>query len=787
MAPNEREGEGAQADPRGLNRVKVYQLNQDGAWEDQGTGYASLANKFVVVYAEEQEQRPSTSSVILEAPVLPTPQVAAEEAYQRQGDTIISWSDPNLQVDLALSFQESERCTVFWTELQVLQGRTPEDSGGQYGQGGEQYAQGAQQQLPEPSMENLSEIATIVENCGMYQRDYMAQSFARKEYLRQLLEHFGMCEDLENAEGLAALFRIFKGMVMLNDNCLLETLLSEDYIMRVIGVLEYDPELRTRTPHREYLTKTAVYKEVIPIHDDKVRINTHQNFRVMYLKDVILAKYLDDHTFSTLSTLVYFNSVDIVDRLQGDSGFMDNLFSALLDQNNTVNRLSDLMGFLQELCQLAKNLQAIARGQFYRKLVDRGLSRVIEMAICHTNRSLRLCGVDIASGFIGHESHLCRTHLMQQSPKCKLLGLLVEQLFADNDAGIKSQIAELLKNLLDPELMEGTSEKDDFLNMFYESLMEPLVSCITSENVVSDKIREFRKRDSTGQCRKEQMDSDLSLVAVTQNQVCEILAFCVQQHGYRIKYFILRHNIVQKALQMVLKKSTSGAKPRRVAGNYLTLSVMRFVRACVGLKDEFYNRHLVKNNLFEPVMVAFQQNGSRYNLFNSAVIEMVEFCRKENVKSLVGHLVEAHADKFKGIEYVSVFKDLVTKHEQNVDAEQGREAADTQQQQQQQQPWRRKAESDDESYFNESDDDDAEQPPALSASDMEIGPARPPPNGLEIRSGGPAGGSQGGNLVGSSDVRPTSPTVFHNKSRSISPTVNDAEGPLAKKLKVDAS
>merc|ERR1712028_57485 len=110
--------------------------------------------------------------------------------------------------------------------------------------------------------------------------------------------------------------------------------------------------------------------------------------------------------------------------------------------------------------------------------------------------------------------------------------------------------------------------------------MEPLVSCVSMEQLVLDKMRDFRRKDVTGQCAREQMDSESALVLATRNQVCEILAFCVQHHGYRIKYFILRHNIVQKALQLVLKKGSSS----RVAGNFLTLTVMRFVRACVALK-----------------------------------------------------------------------------------------------------------------------------------------------------------------------------------------------------------
>lgn len=56
--------------------------------------------------------------------------------------------------------------------------------------------------------------------------------------------------------------------------------------------------------------------------------------------------------------------------------------------------------------------------------------------------------------------------------------------------------------------------------------------------------------------------------------------------------------------------------------------------ACVAcaVQDDFYLRHLIKNNLLDPVMEAFFANGDRYNLLNSAVLEMIEFIRKENLK-----------------------------------------------------------------------------------------------------------------------------------------------------------
>jgi len=58
----------------------------------------------------------------------------------------------------------------------------------------------------------------------------------------------------------------------------------------------------------------------------------------------------------------------------------------------------------------------------------------------------------------------------------------------------------------------------------------------------------------------------------------------------------------------------------------LLLGALRFLRRMVGLKDDFYNRYIVKCDLLKPVTDAFVANGlTKYNLFNSAVIELFEF------------------------------------------------------------------------------------------------------------------------------------------------------------------
>lgn len=65
---------------------------------------------------------------------------------------------------------------------------------------------------------------------------------------------------------------------------------------------------------------------------------------------------------------------------------------------------------------------------------------------------------------------------------------------------------------------------------------------------------------------------------------------------------------------------------------WLQCAAVRFLRTCVGGKDDFFVNLLTKNNVFEPIMTAFFQNGDRYNLLNSTTLELIDFICKENVK-----------------------------------------------------------------------------------------------------------------------------------------------------------
>lgn len=105
----------------------------------------------------------------------------------------------------------------------------------------------------------------------------------------------------------------------------------------------------------------------------------------------------------------------------------------------------------------------------------------------------------------------------------------------------------------------------------------------------------------------------------------------------------------------------------RSAHKFLVLGALRFMRKIVALKDEFYNRYIMKGCLFGPVIDCLLDNNGRYNLLDSAIIELFEFIKLEDIKILIAHVVENYGKKFEHIDYVQTFKGLRIRHSQQTE------------------------------------------------------------------------------------------------------------------------
>jgi len=133
---------------------------------------------------------------------------------------------------------------------------------------------------------------------------------------------------------------------------------------------------------------------------------------------------------------------------------------------------------------------------------------------------------------------------------------------------------------------------------------------------------------------------------------------CAKQHGYRAKQYIISHGILQKAVAILPHKDKQ-----------LSLSVIRFVRTCLGCKDPAYAKTIEKNRLLDPIIELFVMNGARYNVLNSNVIELVDWIHRENIKNLNAYLMQDHGAKFEKVSYVDTFKMMAVQHENNMSSQ----------------------------------------------------------------------------------------------------------------------
>ncbi|CAM9219297.1 unnamed protein product [Ascophyllum nodosum] len=267
-----------------------------------------------------------------------------------------------------------------------------------------------------------------------------------------------------------------------------------------------------------------------------------------------------------------------------------------------------------------------------------------------------------------------------------LLFWVIRRLTTDEDTGVLLQAAEICRMALDTETMEAQPERDTFLGVFYEHyvhwLVEPFWLGDLAEGTSTGggskgkalssgfpgASEAGRERGGEGAATALGEGEGLAggaraeTLKASRGHICDLLSFCVRSHTYRMKYFVLRNNVVSRVLRMLSCRE-----------KYLQLSAVRFFRSCVGIKDDFYNRYLVKNNLFAPIFALFRDNRGRDNLINSAIIELVEFIRTENVKSLVEHIVERFSSSFVEVSQMATLESIKLKHEQNVDLRENRD------------------------------------------------------------------------------------------------------------------
>ncbi|KAI1828689.1 DUF625-domain-containing protein [Xylaria intraflava] len=637
-------------------RVKVYELRNND-WFDRGTGFCTATfnasedgqqrDPRVIVESEDQPDR-----ILLET------RICKDDGFHKQQETLIVWTEPSNGVDMALSFQEAEGCAIIWKFINTIQ-QQYHRSNSQDDSPSDDLPMDMAISLPEASMSNLADIESQMRmmSSSVSGRDALTKYVIAENYIDKLIPIVSDAEDLESLADLHRLCNIMKIIILLNDTSVIEYAVSDACVIGVVGALEYDPDFPShKANHRQWLQAEGRFREVIRIEDAQILKKIHQTYRLQYLKDVVLARILDDSTFSVLNSLIFFNQVDIVQHLQANSPFLGELFNIFKSNQQTMRKREAVL-FIQQCCAIAKNLQPPARQTLYNNFIAHGLLLVISFGLRHNDVSARVGAMDILVSMIDHDPQMIRQTIYRQihEKQPPLTDTLIDLLLVETDLGVKSQIADTLKVLLDQatpaqaeafakangeyaaraRLAHGLDpQQDQFLTLFYEhtavKLFKPLI-------VLQDRpTMEFN-----------------NVEASAFGYLVDLLCFFIRQHQHRSKYFVLANNIVLRVTQLL----QSPAK-------FLHLVAVRFLRHLVGSQDEFYITQLTEKKAIGPVLDLLLKTMPRDNLISSACLEFFEHIKKENIKELVKHMVENYREKLQSLSYMEVFRTLLLRYDQ---------------------------------------------------------------------------------------------------------------------------
>lgn len=440
--------------------------------------------------------------------------------------------------------------------------------------------------LPQPEFSNIDEIdSCLLRSAYSFSvKQRLVQQILDDGFIPKLFEIFRMSEDLENSENLFKLFSIFRSIVLLNNSMLLSELMSEEHILDFVGIFEHDPNFPNLKPgFRDYMRGENLFKELVTITDANILNLIHTTFRAQYLKDVVLARILDDETFSTFTFLIRTFQRSIVEELQTNPDFMQQLLP-LLDSNDKAT-LKNVISFLKEYFSIAKTVPG---SNIFKSIEAKKLLNFIIRCL-RDHEGLDLMELtEILVHLIEFDCGKAREMMIKSDNELILFPQIIEGFNNNESMGIKLQFSQIIRLLCEPSIAVDNNRKlEEFLNVVYPvysaELFKPFldIKCLDAESA---------------------------------NLLMDLLSSFIKFHKFRAKYLIIGSSILNNVARFMYRDV-----------KYLNLAALRVLRTVLSCQDNYYHRFVVKHNLLEPLISLAKREEGKDNLLSSAVLEYFQF------------------------------------------------------------------------------------------------------------------------------------------------------------------
>jgi protein phosphatase-4 regulatory subunit 3 len=228
--------------------------------------------------------------------------------------------------------------------------------------------------LPLPHISNLQHLARLLTCVPPSQRAAFASECLAPKFLSALCDAFHTAEDQGSEDALSLLWRIVKGLFLLSNQKLTERCLKQDVYEDIMGILEYDDGLPApkRIAHRQVLQLQVRFNAVVALEEDEEMLERiHLHYRLMYVRDIVLPRLLDDSSLASMTQVAHGNLSAILENLQKTPALLEQVFAQMRQKD-----LQSLV-FMQDLCRLSKVIPPSQRQALFERLIERRLFAIL--------------------------------------------------------------------------------------------------------------------------------------------------------------------------------------------------------------------------------------------------------------------------------------------------------------------------------------------------------------------------------------------------------------------------
>jgi protein phosphatase-4 regulatory subunit 3 len=346
------------------------------------------------------------------------------------------------------------------------------------------------------------------------------------------------------------------------------------------------------------------------------------NYRLLFFKDSVAACWLDETTGITIDTVVHDNYQVILGYIFVDVNAPVQILKYMKPETSLEMKLQTVR-FVLDICNASKLITTDAKNEFFVAFLQKGFLKYLyefykipfstnhlsENELSETTKNgssdslvntnevelLQVLASELLVKILQTIPQKFKRAIISESKK--LLSILLDIMILSKIDSPKFEIIEFYKCLLNPE---ADYLKNDILDLFYEECIPLLV--------------EYLKRN-------KMKVSSLYFVL-------DLLTYCVNEHNYRGKYFVLQYNV----LEYIEPLYTHRVK-------YIRMAALKLLRAVIGLNDVgVYNRIVVKDSFRSVIEMVEKIRGE--NLIKSIVLEIFCYIAKKSIEILTKYLIE---------------------------------------------------------------------------------------------------------------------------------------------------